>query len=198
MVKKLKINNPEYISSAVNAKDYPFHYLPEIALAGRSNVGKSSLINKVVNRKKMAFTSSKPGKTQTINFYQIDNYFYFVDLPGYGFAKVSKAEKEEWGRMIEGYLLNRSNLEAILLVIDARHKPTKDDIQMFNWIVQMNMPALVVATKIDKIKKSQRKKQEKLIKNTLGINQFTPFTFFSAETGEGKNEVFKFIGQFVD
>lgn len=198
MVKKLKINNPEYISSAVNAKDYPFHYLPEIALAGRSNVGKSSLINKVVNRKKMAFTSSKPGKTQTINFYQIDNYFYFVDLPGYGFAKVSKAEKEEWGRMIEGYLLNRSNLEAILLVIDARHKPTKDDIQMFNWIVQMNMPALVVATKIDKIKKSQRKKQEKLIKNTLGINQFTPFTFFSAETGEGKNEVFKFIGRFVD
>nr|WP_276330856.1 ribosome biogenesis GTP-binding protein YihA/YsxC [Orenia marismortui] len=197
-MKKLKINNPEYISSAVNAKDYPFHYLPEIALAGRSNVGKSSLINKVVNRKKMAFTSSKPGKTQTINFYQIDNYFYFVDLPGYGFAKVSKAEKEEWGRMIEGYLLNRSNLEAILLVIDARHKPTKDDIQMFNWIVQMNMPALVVATKIDKIKKSQRKKQEKLIKNTLGINQFTPFTFFSAETGEGKNEVFKFIGQFVD
>ncbi|TDX48816.1 ribosome biogenesis GTP-binding protein YihA/YsxC [Orenia marismortui] len=194
----MKINNPEYISSAVNAKDYPFHYLPEIALAGRSNVGKSSLINKVVNRKKMAFTSSKPGKTQTINFYQIDNYFYFVDLPGYGFAKVSKAEKEEWGRMIEGYLLNRSNLEAILLVIDARHKPTKDDIQMFNWIVQMNMPALVVATKIDKIKKSQRKKQEKLIKNTLGINQFTPFTFFSAETGEGKNEVFKFIGQFVD
>ncbi|WP_018247877.1 ribosome biogenesis GTP-binding protein YihA/YsxC [Orenia marismortui] len=194
----MKINNPEYISSAVNAKDYPFHYLPEIALAGRSNVGKSSLINKVVNRKKMAFTSSKPGKTQTINFYQIDNYFYFVDLPGYGFAKVSKAEKEEWGRMIEGYLLNRSNLEAILLVIDARHKPTKDDIQMFNWIVQMNMPALVVATKIDKIKKSQRKKQEKLIKNTLGINQFTPFTFFSAETGEGKNEVFKFIGRFVD
>jgi GTP-binding protein len=195
---KMKINNPEYILSAVYPKDYPFHHLPEIALAGRSNVGKSSLINKVVNRKKMAFTSSKPGKTQTINFYQIDNYFYFVDLPGYGFARVSKEEKEEWGRMIESYLIERENLEALLLVVDARHKPTQDDIQMFNWILQMNMPAMVVATKVDKIKNSQKKKQERLIKETLGISQFTPFTFFSTETGEGKDKVIQFIGQFMD
>ncbi len=194
----MKINNPEYDRSAVYPKDYPFHYLPEIALAGRSNVGKSSLINKVINRKKMAFTSSKPGKTQTINFYKMDNYFYFVDLPGYGFARVSKEDKEQWGIMIEDYLNTRSNLEAVLLIVDARHKPTKDDQQMLYWIREMNMPALVIATKVDKLKRSQMKKQEKMIKKTLGLNQFSPFTLFSAETGQGKNEIFKFIDQFVD
>ncbi|WP_027338889.1 ribosome biogenesis GTP-binding protein YihA/YsxC [Halonatronum saccharophilum] len=193
----MKINNPEYILSAVEAKDYPVHNLPEIALAGRSNVGKSSLINKIVNRKKMAFTSSKPGKTQTLNFYRMDNHFYFVDLPGYGFARVSKADKELWGQMIENYLFHRSNLEGVILVIDSRHKPSKDDQMMYDWLIEMRIPTLVVATKIDKVKKSQRNKQEKLIKDTLGINKFIPFTFFSSETGEGKNKVFSFIGDFL-
>jgi len=194
----MKINQPEFVFSAVEVKDYPFHYLPEIALAGRSNVGKSSLINNIVNRKKLAFTSSKPGKTQTINFYKMDNHFYFVDLPGYGFAKVSKEEKAKWGEMIENYLFNRSNLEGIILLVDARHKPTEDDLMMYNWLLDMNIPTLVVATKIDKVKRSKRKKQERLIKERLNLTPFTPFTFFSAKTGEGKKEVFKFIGKFVD
>lgn len=194
----MKINNPEFIRSAVEVEDYPFHHLPEIGLAGRSNVGKSSLINNLVNRKKMAHTSSKPGKTQTINFYKIDNHFYFVDLPGYGFARVPKKVKDQWGAMIEGYLFNRSNLESVILVIDSRHKPTKDDVMMYNWLLEMRMTTFVVATKVDKLKRSQRKKQEKLIKKTLELTDFTPFTFFSAETGEGRNKLFKFIAQFVD
>ncbi|MCK8815847.1 ribosome biogenesis GTP-binding protein YihA/YsxC [Natroniella sulfidigena] len=194
----MKINNPEYVSSAAKFEDYPRHHLPEIALAGRSNVGKSSLVNNIVNRRKMAFTSSKPGKTQTINFYKVDNYFYFVDLPGYGFARVPQEVKDEWGSMIESYLFNRRNLESVLLVIDARHKPTDDDLMMYNWLLEMNMPTLVVATKVDKVKNSQRNKQEKLIKNKLNLTEFTPFTFFSAKTGEGKGQIMEFISQFLD
>ncbi len=194
----MKINQSEFIASAVKVKDYPFHHLPEIALAGRSNVGKSSLINNIINRKKLAFTSSKPGKTQTINFYKIDRYFYFVDLPGYGFAKVSKREKAKWGEMIENYLFNRSHLEGIILLVDARHKPTNDDLMMYDWLLEMNIPTLVVATKVDKVKRSKRKKQERLIKERLNLTPFAPFTFFSAKTGEGRKEVFKFIEEFVD
>ena len=194
----MKINNPQYTCSATKPKDYPRHMLPEIALAGRSNVGKSSLINRLVNHKKLARTSSKPGKTQTINFYKLDNNFYFVDLPGYGFARVPDKVKEEWGAMIETYLFKRRNLEAVILVVDARHNPTKDDVMMYNWILEMDIPALVVATKVDKVKRSKLKKQEKLIKNKLNLTDFTPFTFFSAKTGEGKKNIFKFIGQFVD
>ncbi|WP_408954939.1 ribosome biogenesis GTP-binding protein YihA/YsxC [Natroniella sp. ANB-PHB2] len=194
----MKVNDPEFIRSAAKFEDYPRHHLPEIALAGRSNVGKSSLINNIVNRRKMAFTSSKPGKTQTINFYRVDNYFYFVDLPGYGFARVPQEVKDEWGSMIESYLFNRRNLEAVLLVIDARHKPTDDDLMMYNWLLKMNMPTLVVATKVDKLKNSQRNKQKKLIKKKLDLIEFTPFTFFSAETGEGKGRVIEFISQFLD
>ncbi|AGB41923.1 ribosome biogenesis GTP-binding protein YsxC/EngB [Halobacteroides halobius DSM 5150] len=194
----MKINNPEFVCSTHKREEYPFHNLPEVALAGRSNVGKSSLINKVINRRKLAFTSSKPGKTQSINFYKMDNYFYFVDLPGYGFAKVPDKVKEEWGVMIENYLFNRSHLEGVILVIDSRHKPTNDDLMMYDWLLEMNMPTLIVATKVDKLKRSQRRQQEKLIKERLHLTPFVPFTFFSAKTGEGKKEVFKFINQFID
>ncbi|MGM0501787.1 MAG: ribosome biogenesis GTP-binding protein YihA/YsxC [Bacillota bacterium] len=194
----MKINNPQYICSAAKYEDYPYHTLAEIALAGRSNVGKSSLINNLVNHKKLARTSSRPGKTQTINFYQIDNKFYFVDLPGYGFAKVPQDVKDEWGEMIETYLFNRKNLESVILLVDARHKPTKDDQMMYDWLLEMGMPTLIVATKADKVKRSKRKKQEKLIKETLNITDFTDFTFFSAKTGAGKKTVFKFIYQFLD
>ncbi|MBM7556150.1 ribosome biogenesis GTP-binding protein YihA/YsxC [Halanaerobacter jeridensis] len=194
----MKINNPQYTCSATKPKDYPRHMLPEIALAGRSNVGKSSLINRLVNHKKLARTSSKPGKTQSINFYQMDRKFYFVDLPGYGFAKVPDHVKDEWGTMIETYLFNRRNLEGVILLVDARHKPTNDDQMMYDWLLEMKVPTLVVATKFDKVKKSKRQKQEKLIKETLELTDFTKFTFFSAETGDGKKEVFKFINQFID
>ena len=194
----MKINNPQFVRSAAKYEDYPYHMLPEIALAGRSNVGKSSLINNLVNHKKLAHTSSKPGKTQTINFYQIDNKFYFVDLPGYGFARVPQEVKDEWGAMIENYLFNRRNLESVILLIDARHKPTDDDQMMYNWLLEMGVSTLVVATKVDKVKRSKRQKQEKLIKETLNLTDFTEFAFFSAKTGEGKKEVFKFIHQFVD
>ena len=194
----MKINNPQYICSAAEPKDYPHHMLPEVALAGRSNVGKSSLINRLVNHKKLARTSSKPGKTQTINFYQIDQKFYFVDLPGYGFAKVPDHVKDEWGTMIETYLFNRRNLEGVILLVDARHKPTNDDQMMYDWLLEMRVPTIVVATKVDKVKKSKRQKQEKLIKEKLQLTDFTQFTFFSAETGEGKKTMFKFINQFVD
>ncbi|MGM0369337.1 MAG: ribosome biogenesis GTP-binding protein YihA/YsxC [Bacillota bacterium] len=194
----MKINNPQFSRSATKPKDYPYHTFPEIALAGRSNVGKSSLINNLVNHKKLARTSSKPGKTQTINFYQIDNKFYFVDLPGYGFAKVPQEVKDEWGVMIETYLFNRRNLEGVIFLVDARHKPTEDDQMMYDWLLEMKLPTLVVATKIDKVKRSNRKKQEKIIKEELGLTEFTDFTFFSAETGAGKNQVFKFIDQVID
>ncbi|GAB6138874.1 ribosome biogenesis GTP-binding protein YihA/YsxC [Halanaerobaculum tunisiense] len=194
----MKINNPEFICSAYQREDYPYHNLPEIALAGRSNVGKSSLVNQIINRHNLAFTSSQPGKTQAINFYKIDNYFYFVDLPGYGFARVPDKVKEEWSVMIENYLFNRSHLEGIILIVDARHKPTDDDIMMYDWLLEMQLPTLVAATKVDKLKRSERKPQEKLIKETLELTPFTPFTFFSAETGEGKQEVVKFINQFID
>lgn len=194
----MKINNPQYICSAANEEDYPHHMLPEIALAGRSNVGKSSLINNLVNHKKLAHTSSKPGKTQTINFYQIDRKFYFVDLPGYGFAKVPEHVKDEWGKMIETYLFNRRNLEGVILLVDARHKPTKDDRMMYDWLLEMGVPTLVAATKVDKVKKSQVQKQEKVIKEALELTDFTDFTFFSAQTGRGRNEVFKFLAQFID
>lgn len=194
----MKINNPQFICSAAKQEDYPYHMLPEIALAGRSNVGKSSLINRLVNHKKLARTSSKPGKTQTINFFQMDQKFCFVDLPGYGFAKVPDHVKDEWGAMIETYLFNRRNLEGVILLVDARHKPTNDDQMMYDWLLEMRVPTIVVATKVDKVKKSKRQQQKKLIKETLQLTDFTRFMFFSAETGTGKREIFEFINQFVD
>lgn len=193
MVIKVQINNPRFITSAFDYKGYPEHNWPEIAFSGRSNVGKSSMINRLVNRKKLARISSQPGRTQSINFYNIDDRLFFVDLPGYGFARVPRRIKEEWGQLIDDYLANRPNLAGIIQIVDARHKPTNDDQMMVNWLKEVGFPTLVVATKIDKLKRSQRDKQEKLIKSTLQLVEDFDFCYFSAQTGEGRGKIYSFI-----
>lgn len=190
----MNLNNVSLMLSAVSKKQYPNTNLPEIAFAGRSNVGKSSLINKLLNRKKLARVSAQPGKTATINFYDIDKTLIFVDLPGYGFAKVSKQEKEKWGRMIEEYLNEREQLIQVVLLVDMRHKPTNDDIMMFNWIVESGFEPVVIATKKDKVKPSQRDDALKLIKDTLGIDEVIPF---SSEKGDGVDEVWELFKDMI-
>src|SRR5690606_23005665 len=150
----MKINKAEFITSAVDKSQYPKDNLPEIALAGRSNVGKSSFINKLLGRKHLVRTSSKPGKTRTLNFYKINDQFYFVDVPGYGYAKVSKKEREKWGRMMEDYFETRKQLKAVVLIIDSRHLPTKDDLQMYEFVMYLNIPLVIIATKVDKLSKN--------------------------------------------
>ncbi len=182
----MNLNNVNLMVSAVNKKQHPATELPEIAFAGRSNVGKSSLINKMLNRKKLARVSASPGKTATINFYNIDQRLIFVDLPGYGFAKVSKQERERWGRMIEEYLNGREQLLRVVLLVDMRHKPTADDVMMYNWIIESGFTPFVIATKKDKVKPSQREDALRLIKDTLGEENVIPF---SSEKGDGVQEV---------
>jgi GTP-binding protein len=191
----MKVNHVEFIISAVGPKQYPQEGLPEIALAGRSNVGKSTLINSLINRKNLARTSSKPGKTQTLNFYRIENAFHFVDLPGYGFAQVSKAEKEKWGKMIEEYLTQRKELSLVILLVDIRHPPSKDDQAMYEWLLHYQLPIMVVATKADKISKNQQQKHLKIIKDTLGLVPEIPLIAHSSETKVGKEEIWKIIDQ---
>lgn len=191
----MKVNHVEFIISAVGPKQYPEDGLPEIALAGRSNVGKSSLINSLINRKNLARTSSKPGKTQTLNFYRIENVFHFVDLPGYGFAQVSRVEKEKWGKMIEEYLTHRKELRLVILLVDIRHPPSKDDQAMYNWLLHYRIPIMVVATKADKISKNQLQKHLKIIKDTLGLAPEIPLIAHSSETKVGKEEIWKTIDQ---
>jgi GTP-binding protein len=147
----MKVTSSEIVISAVKPAQYPAENLPEIALAGRSNVGKSSFINKMLARKSLARTSSKPGKTQTLNFYIINEVLHFVDVPGYGYAKVSKKEREIWGKMIETYMTTREQLRAVVLLIDVRHPPTKDDVLMYGFLKHYDIPAIIVATKVDKI-----------------------------------------------
>ncbi len=151
----MKVNQAELVISAVKPEQYPEEALAEFALAGRSNVGKSSFINKMIGRKKLARTSSKPGKTQTLNFYKIEEKLFFVDVPGYGYAKVSKTERQAWGRMIERYIAERETLNAVLLVVDLRHAPSKDDVSMYDFIKHLDLPCLIIATKADKIPKGK-------------------------------------------
>lgn len=152
------IKSSDYAISAVKEEQYPKDNLPEIALAGRSNVGKSSLINSLLGRKNLARTSSQPGKTQTLNFYIINRDFYLVDVPGYGYAKVSQVQRQKFGEMIQDYLETRENLQGLILLTDSRHEPTKDDVAMYNYALYLNLPILVICTKIDKVKKSQENK----------------------------------------
>lgn len=187
----MKVNTAEIIISAVGPKQYPQDALPEIALAGRSNVGKSSFINKMLNRKSLARTSSKPGKTQTLNFFKINNEFYFVDVPGYGFARVSKTEKEKWGKMIEEYFIDRQPLRAVVQLVDLRHPPTRDDKDMYDFLKYHGIPTVIVATKADKISKGQWQKHMKVVKETLGIHPGDSVILFSSETGQGKDETWK-------
>ncbi|MHC6246567.1 ribosome biogenesis GTP-binding protein YihA/YsxC [Lactobacillus delbrueckii] len=177
------INQSEFAVSAVKASQYPEGGLDEIALAGRSNVGKSSLINTLLQRKNLARTSSSPGKTQTLNFYRVDSDqadFYLVDVPGYGYAKVSKKQREEFGEMIQDYLETRAYLKGLILLIDGRHEPTADDIAMYDYAQYLNLPILVVATKMDKIKKNAFNKTEAAFRKHLNLNKdnvtFLPFS----------------------
>lgn len=171
---------------------------PEFAFAGKSNVGKSSLINALMNRKSLARTSAQPGKTQTINFYNINSELYFVDLPGYGYAKVSKAEKEKWGKMIERYLHTSKQLKAIFLLIDIRHEPGSNDIEMYNWIVENGYEPIIIATKLDKINRSQKDKCLKIIRTKLGVKSTYPIIPFSANTKQGREEIYETIDKILE
>ncbi|SDB95524.1 GTP-binding protein [Pelagirhabdus alkalitolerans] len=194
----MKVTESDITISAVAPKQYPAEGLPEIALAGRSNVGKSSFINRLINRKNLARTSQKPGKTQTLNFYKINQLFHFVDVPGYGYAKVSKSEREAWGRMIETYFTERENLKAAILIIDSRHKPSKDDVLMYNFLKHHEIPVIVIATKLDKLKKNEVPKQLKLITETLNIEMSDTIIPFSSETSQGKEEAWHLIESYLD
>ena len=167
--------------------------MPEVAFAGKSNVGKSSLINGLLNRKSLARTSSSPGKTQTINFYNVNKELYFVDLPGYGYAKVSMEIREKWGKMIERYLRKSDVLAAIFLLIDIRHEPSANDRQMYDWIVSNGYRPVIIATKLDKIKRSQLQKQISIIKKSLGCPSETKVFPFSAQTKQGRDEIWEVI-----
>ena len=169
----------------------------EVAFAGKSNVGKSSLINALMNRKSLARTSAQPGKTQTINFYNINDAMYLVDLPGYGYAKVSEQEKEKWGKMIERYLQTSKKLKAVFLLIDIRHNPSANDRQMYEWMVYQGYAPIIIATKLDKIKRSQVQKQVKAIKEGLQVEPGTIIIPFSAETKQGREEIWELIDSFV-
>lgn len=186
----MKINNPTLEKIAVLPSQYPKNNLPEIALAGRSNVGKSSLINSLINRKNLARTSQKPGKTRTINFYNIDEKFRLVDLPGYGFAAVSKTEKEKWAETIEKYLTIRENLKEVILLVDLRHEPSNDDLIMYNWIIEMGFSGYVIATKLDKIGKSRLQQHIKAVAEKLGIKDRSKIIYYSSKTKENREYIY--------
>ncbi|CAJ1185592.1 putative GTP-binding protein EngB [Companilactobacillus paralimentarius] len=189
----MQVNNVSMNLSAVSSKQYPGEGYPEIALLGRSNVGKSSLINTLINRKSFARTSSTPGKTQTLNFYNIEDLLYLVDVPGYGFAKVSKKQREEFGVMIEEYLTTREPLKGVIILVDGRHAPSDDDISMYQFVSYYHIPTLVVATKMDKIKGNQWNKTISQVTKAMEINQTDSLQLFSAETKKGKEEVWAWI-----
>ena len=175
----------------------PENTRPEIAFAGKSNVGKSSLINALMNRKSYARISATPGKTQTINYYNVNDMLYLVDLPGYGYAKVSEEVREKWGRMIERYLHGSRQLKAVFLLVDIRHAPSENDRTMYQWILYQGYEPVIIATKLDKIKRSQVAKQVKLLKTTLNVVPGTPVIPFSAQTKQGREEIWELIEQFI-
>ncbi|MFB1080503.1 ribosome biogenesis GTP-binding protein YihA/YsxC [Jeotgalibacillus sp. JSM ZJ347] len=189
----MKITQSEIVISAVKPEQYPEGDLPEFALAGRSNVGKSSFINKMINRKALARISSKPGKTQTLNFYLLNEALYFVDVPGYGYAKVSKTERAAWGKMIETYMTDRAPLKAVIMIVDLRHPPTKDDIMMYDFLKHFDIPCLIVATKADKIPKGKWQKHLSVTRKALDIEEGDELIMFSSETGLGKDNAWHFI-----
>ncbi|MEG0449022.1 MAG: ribosome biogenesis GTP-binding protein YihA/YsxC [Lysinibacillus sp.] len=189
----MKVHNVELVISAVRPEQYPEDGLPEFALAGRSNVGKSSFINRMIGRKSMARISSKPGKTQTLNFYKIEEKLFFVDVPGYGYAKVSKTEREAWGKMIERYIAGREILKAVVQIVDLRHPPTTDDCMMYDFLKHYNIPCIIVATKADKIPKGKWDKHKKVVRETLNMDKSDDLILFSSEKGLGFEEAWKAI-----
>lgn len=189
----MKVTTADIVISAVRPNQYPDTQFPEIALAGRSNVGKSSFINKMLNRKALARTSSKPGKTQTLNFFLINEQLFYVDVPGYGYAKVSKKEREAWGKMIETYITTREQLRAVILLVDLRHSPTEDDVMMYDFLKHYSIPVIIVATKADKIPKGKWDKHAKVVRETLQIEEGDELILFSSETGLGKEKAWSVI-----
>ncbi|MBU5439982.1 ribosome biogenesis GTP-binding protein YihA/YsxC [Tissierella sp. MSJ-40] len=194
----MKIIKSDLHAIAVGPKQYPQDELPEIAFAGRSNVGKSSFINSMLNRVNLARTSGKPGKTRTINFYIINDEFRFVDLPGYGYAQVSKTEKEKWGHIIEEYLKNRKNLKEIALIVDIRHEPTSQDVMMYNWIKSFGYSGIVIATKADKISKGQWQKNIKQIRNKLGVESSNLILPYSSEKKINVEKTWEIFEEILD
>ena len=194
------VKNSKFLIGAVSPKQYPDTGYPEFALCGRSNVGKSSFINRIIKRKNLARTSSQPGKTRELNYYEIEtdsSSFYFVDLPGYGFAKASQKEREKWGQFIENYLLNREACRLVLQVIDLRHPPTKDDIAMHQWLKYYDKPVQVIATKADKVARGQYQKQQSQIRKALEMSADEEIILFSAETGFGLEKVEALLEPFL-
>ena len=187
------VKQSEFITSVAHLSQLPDEDLPEIALAGRSNVGKSTLINRMLNRKALAKTSSTPGKTRMLNYFLINDELYFVDCPGYGYAKVGHTELKQWGGLIETYLLQRSQLKLVLHLVDVRHKPSADDVAMFQWLMHHDLPVCVVVTKSDKIPRSKWDRHVKIVRETLGKPAHVPLVLFSSETGAGRDELWEQI-----
>lgn len=194
----MNVTKSEMIMTAGIKSQFPEHDLPEIAFAGKSNVGKSSLINSLINRKGLARTSSQPGKTQTINFYNIQDTVMFVDLPGYGYAKASKDQREKWGKLIDGYLQGRSQLKKVILLVDIRHEVQANDKMMYDWISHYHQSVIVVATKMDKINRSQIQKHLSVIKKGLGLSSDDLLVGFSSETKQGKEELWTIIDESIN
>lgn len=194
---KLKINSVELKISAVRVSQYPTDNKPEFLLLGRSNVGKSSFINTLINRKNYARISGKPGKTQTLNFYNVNDEFYLVDVPGYGYASVSKKQQIKFGLMIEDYLKSRSNLKRAFLIIDFRHKPTSDDLLMYKFLKHLDIPVTIVATKMDKIGITKRGANISLIEGTMDIVLGDDIVLFSSITKDGKKEIYNIITSLI-
>jgi GTP-binding protein len=192
----MKITKAEFIKSATQVSQYPLPTLPEIAFAGRSNVGKSSLINALLGRKNLAKTSNTPGRTQLINFFTINDKMSFVDLPGYGFAKVARSVKENWGEMIEAYLRQRTNLALVVLILDIRRVPNEDDLSLRDWLDHYRIPYLYVLTKSDKLSNNQSVKQKRIIEKILNASKEEKLILFSAKTQKGKDDLWKILGKY--
>lgn len=191
----MNVNNVALAAVAVKKAQYPEETMPEVAFAGKSNVGKSSLINTMINRKALARTSQNPGKTRTINFYNVENALYFVDLPGYGYARAPKSEIAKWGKMIEDYLIQRESLKAIIMLVDIRHEPGANDKMMYDWLKHYGHKIIVVATKSDKLKRSQLPKHKKMLSEGLGLEKGDILIPFSSENKSGKEELWAVIEQ---
>ncbi len=194
----MKINTLELVISAVRESQYPTDNKKEFLLVGRSNVGKSSFINCIINRKNFARTSATPGKTQTLNFYKINNKFYIVDAPGYGFAKVRASLKKKFGLIMENYLESRKNLQKVFLLIDFRRKPTEDDIMMYNYLSYYHIPVTIICTKVDKVPKNNHQKNKSIIKKELNIENDNDIILFSCITKIGREEVYNEIGKYLN
>lgn len=194
----MKISSVDLFVSAVRRSQYPVDNQPEFLLVGRSNVGKSSFINTIVNRKNIARTSARPGKTQTLNFYHVNNQFYMVDVPGYGYAAVNKEQQRKFGMMVEEYLETREELKRVFMLIDFRHKPTEDDLTMYNFLKYYNIPVTIVATKADKVSANKKDKNLKIIRETMDLLMGDDIILFSSVSKMGKDKVLESIESYLN